>query len=68
MPVVKLTKSLTNRSSLNRSSVNHSLPENMQIFNRSSRQMDIEETELRKADHTVEVNCNIFANISSGTA
>ena len=28
----------------------------------------IEETELRKADRTVGVNCNIFSNISSGTA
>ena len=27
-----------------------------------------EETELRKADRTVGVNCNIFSNISSGTA
>ena len=26
-----------------------------------------EETELRKADRTVGVNCNIFSNISSGT-
>ena len=26
------------------------------------------ETELRKADRTVGVNCNIFSNISSGTA
>ena len=25
-------------------------------------------TELRKADRTVWVNCNIFSNISSGTA
>ena len=29
---------------------------------------DLEETELRKADRTVGVNCNIFSNISSGTA
>ena len=28
----------------------------------------LEETELRKADRTVGVNCNIFSNISSGTA
>ena len=27
----------------------------------------LEETELRKADRTVWVNCNIFSNISSGT-
>ena len=26
------------------------------------------ETELRKADRTVGMNCNIFPNISSGTA
>ena len=26
------------------------------------------ETDLRKADRTVGVNCNIFSNISSGTA
>ena len=28
----------------------------------------LEESELRKADRTVGVNCNIFSNISSGTA
>ena len=28
----------------------------------------LEETELRKADRTVGVNCNKFSNISSGTA
>ena len=28
----------------------------------------LEETELRKADRTVGVNCNIFSNTSSGTA
>ena len=28
----------------------------------------LEETELRKADRTVGVNCNIFSNISSGRA
>ena len=27
-----------------------------------------ESTELRKADRTIEVNCNIFPNISLGTA
>ena len=27
-----------------------------------------EETELRKADRTVGVNCTMFSNISSGTA
>ena len=26
-----------------------------------------EETDLRKADRTVGVNCNVFSNISSGT-
>ena len=35
----------------------------------SDQQMQkLEETELRKADRTVGVNCNIFSNISSGTA
>ena len=35
----------------------------------SDQQMQrLEETELRKADRTVEVNCNIFSNISSATA
>ena len=28
----------------------------------------LEESELRKADRTVGVNCNLFFNISSGTA
>ena len=33
----------------------------------SDQQMQkLEETELRKADRTVGVNCNIFSNISSG--
>ena len=35
----------------------------------SEQQMQkLEETELRKADRTVGVKCNIFSNISSGTA
>ena len=31
-------------------------------------ELKIEETELKKADRTVGVNCNKFSNISSGTA
>ena len=35
----------------------------------SDQQMQrLEETELRKSDHTVGVNCYMFSNISSGTA
>ena len=35
----------------------------------SDQQMQrLEETELRKADRTVRVSCNIISNISSGTA
>ena len=35
----------------------------------SDQQMQkLEESELRKADRTVGVNCNLFSNISSGTA
>ena len=35
----------------------------------SDQQMQrLEKTELRKADRAVGVNCNIFSNISSGTA
>ena len=30
--------------------------------------LDVLKTKLRKADRTVGVNCNIFSNISSGTA
>ena len=31
-------------------------------------QRNVWKTKLRKADRTVGVNCNIFSNISSGTA
>ena len=49
------------------------MPLRLEFDNRLSRSIKkrlkgSEETELRKADRTVGVNCNIFFNISSGTA
>ena len=47
---------------------NYATPTNEDLGKTTDWSKIVEETELRKADRTVAVNCNIFSNISSGTA